>query len=241
MIFVSSWDDGHPLDARVGDLLGRFGLSGTFYVPNRNREGRPVMTKETLRSLASQCEIGSHTRDHTYLDTLGDLEMERQIAEGKQELEQTLGRAVPTFCYPGGRVDRRIKRAVAAAGFASARTVENLRTDAGTDRWMIPTTLQFYPHRRLALMRNFVKRGHLAARAPALLRLTSERDWQAGMRRLLERTAVRGGVFHLWGHSWELEERQLWPALESFLAIVAACAPTARTVSELAKTIEKPA
>jgi hypothetical protein len=32
---TASWDDGHPLDFRIADMLERYGLTGTFYVPSR--------------------------------------------------------------------------------------------------------------------------------------------------------------------------------------------------------------
>jgi hypothetical protein len=34
---------------------------------------------------------------------------------------------------------------------------------------------------------------------------------------MLERTAQLGGTFHLWGHSWEIEQENLWGVLERFL------------------------
>lgn len=30
---TTSWDDGHPLDLRVAELLSEYHLQGTFYVP----------------------------------------------------------------------------------------------------------------------------------------------------------------------------------------------------------------
>jgi len=39
---------------------------------------------------------------------------------------------------------------------------------------------------------------------------------------LLERTLSRGGVFHLWGHSWEIEQERQWDRLEELLAVMAA-------------------
>ncbi len=30
---TTSWDDGHPLDFRVAELLSKYGLRGTFYIP----------------------------------------------------------------------------------------------------------------------------------------------------------------------------------------------------------------
>jgi hypothetical protein len=234
MIFVSSWDDGHPLDERVAGVLHKYGLKGTFYVPIRNREGLPVLSAAALRRLGEQFEIGSHTLDHTYLTELSNNEVERQLADGKAGLEDLLGARVDTFCYPGGQVNANIRRAVREAGFGSARTVENLRLEAGTDPFMIPTTLQFYPHRRSAIVRNFAKRGHYMLRVPALKALCSKSDWIQATSGLLRMCAAGGGVFHLWGHSWEIEKCGLWREFEEFLLAVSAYSPKTLTVSGLA-------
>jgi peptidoglycan/xylan/chitin deacetylase (PgdA/CDA1 family) len=63
-IFTTSWDDGHPLDARMAELLSLHEFQGTFYVPVSNREGLPVLGPEDLRRLGQGFEIGSHTIDH---------------------------------------------------------------------------------------------------------------------------------------------------------------------------------
>ncbi|MGB6598726.1 MAG: hypothetical protein WBE70_16550, partial [Candidatus Acidiferrum sp.] len=43
------------------------------------------------------------------------------------------------------------------------------------------------------------------------------RDWAALAKNLFLRTTERGGVFHLWGHSWEIDEQGQWENLEMFL------------------------
>jgi hypothetical protein len=35
-----------------------------------------------------------------------------------------------------------------------------------------------------------------------------------------DRALKEGGVFHLWGHSWEIEKYGLWEKLERFFAHV---------------------
>jgi hypothetical protein len=54
---------------------------------------------------------------------------------------------------------------------------------------------------------------------------------------LLKTCVARQAVFHLWGHSWEIEEHNLWHDLDAFLAKVAQLSPATRTVSQLANTI----
>ncbi len=55
---------------------------------------------------------------------------------------------------------------------------------------------------------------------------------------LLERASETGGLWHLWGHSWEVEKYGMWGELETVLAEVAKY-PQARLVtnSQLAREI----
>lgn len=235
MIFVSSWDDGHPLDARLGDLLQRHGLKGTFYVPIRNREGHMVMPHAEMRRLDQQFEMASHTLDHCYLTDLSQADREHQIKEGKQQLESVLGHGVPGFCYPGGKWDARIRKTVIDAGFEHARTVGNLWLDTPQDAFSIPTTAQFYPHRPKVLLRNYLKGGHFGKRLHALRTLCADRDWLTSMKCLADDCAARDDVLHIWGHSWEIEQHDLWRQLDAFLSHVAALQPNPLTVGELSR------
>lgn len=51
LLFTTSWDDGHPLDLRLAELLVTYGFRGTFYVPCRNWQGEPVLSGRELRDL----------------------------------------------------------------------------------------------------------------------------------------------------------------------------------------------
>lgn len=230
--FSLSIDDGHPLDLRVSELLDKFDLNATFYIPISNDEGWPVMDAAQLQSLAQRFEIGSHTLSHRFLTTLDDDAAWRQISEGKQQLEDCLGQPVQGFCYPGGRYRRRHLAMVRAAGFAYARTTQNLRIDnAPAHPLAMPTTLQFYPHPRTVVLRNFVSQRDWAERCAALQIALTTTDWLQRMHRLLDHAVAQGGVFHLWCHSLDLERLELWESFAQFLARVAALLPPAQRVS----------
>ena len=98
---TTSWDDGHPLDFRVADLLERHGLTGTFYIPKICQT--PTMTESQLRELSQRFEIGAHTINHLFLDTIDDEKAGREIADSKTWVEQTTGKPCPLFCPPGGK------------------------------------------------------------------------------------------------------------------------------------------
>ena len=51
LVVTTSWDDGYPADLRVAELLAKHGVAGTFYVPNRNLEGRPVLSEQEIRRI----------------------------------------------------------------------------------------------------------------------------------------------------------------------------------------------
>ena len=133
VFFTTSWDDGHPLDQRVADLLHKHGLTGTFYVPARVGSGGAgdadvfaIMPGSALRSLAAQFEVGSHTFDHRRLDELPLDEARRQVVAGKQWLEDQLGARVPGFCYPYGSHNAAVRGIVRDSGFAYGRVTEDL-------------------------------------------------------------------------------------------------------------------
>lgn len=44
-IVTTSWDDGHPSDLKLAELLKRYDVPATFYIPIDNRE-RVKMSSE---------------------------------------------------------------------------------------------------------------------------------------------------------------------------------------------------
>ena len=221
-LFTSSWDDGHPLDTRLAELLQLYGFNATFFVPLSNLEGLPVMSSVEIRDLSKLgFEIGSHTLDHCYLTSVDNGTAQHQIAQGKAVLEQALGQAVPGFCYPGGKYRRCHLDMVHAAEFKYARTTENLHIGTPKDIYSIPTTLQFYPHPPSVFLRNFIRYGAWRQRVKMLARTLSEEDLSSRLKGGLDAVCAEGGIFHLWGHSWELDLFDGWKLLEEFLRYAA--------------------
>ncbi len=226
-----SVDDGHPLDMRTAALLARHGLPATFYLPLCNREGPPVLTGAQVRALAQDFEIGSHTLTHRFLAGLDERSAWHEINAGKRALEDCVGQPVQGFCYPGGRYRPLHVRQVQAAGFRYARSTQNLRIDAGSKRFEMPTSAQFYPHPRTVWLRNFLSQRDRAVRTPALFALLYDADWLVRLHRLLALADARGGLFHLWWHSLDIERLGLWSVLDCFLADIAARVPRSRRLA----------
>jgi hypothetical protein len=217
---TTSWDDGHPLDLRVADLLTRYGLRGTFYVP-RSAENE-TMTGAQLRELGSTFEIGAHTLQHVALPGVGESTAWKEIAGSRAWVEDSTGRPCRMFCPPRGKFSARDLGLIRKAGFAGARTVELLSLDFPRFRdglRILPTTLQAHPHRPPAYARNALRRGSVRTLWRVLTGGCST-DWPRLARSYLGRALARGGVFHLWGHSWEVERNGQWQRLEEVLAFL---------------------
>lgn len=96
-----SIDDGDPSDLRTVDLLHKYGLQATFYIPGYNEE-RQVMNARQIREIDQQFEVGSHTLHHVRLHNLTSRQAWQEIVDGKKFSEDAVGHEVVSFCYPGG-------------------------------------------------------------------------------------------------------------------------------------------
>ena len=149
MLFTTSWDDGYALDLRIAELLERHGLAGTFYACPTPQHGEGMLAEKDIRALAVRHEIGAHTLTHPHLTKLATHEADREIRESKEWAERVTGKPCTLFCYPYGDRNDEVQTLVRNAGFAGARTTEDLRFDA-SDPFALPVTLQVtpFPYRR---------------------------------------------------------------------------------------------
>jgi peptidoglycan/xylan/chitin deacetylase (PgdA/CDA1 family) len=228
---TTSWDDGHQLDFRVAELLAKYKLTGTFYVPRSSQ--RPVMNRSQISELGKTFEIGAHTLEHVAIDTLSDAEALAQLSGSREWLEQLTGSPCRVFCFPGGKFRNRQLPLVRQAGFEAARTVELLST-ANPRRidglCVIPTTVQAFPHSAYAYARNAAKRfstAHLISLPAAI----QSKGWTFLAGEMLRRAMENGGVFHLWGHSWEIEEQGEWENVEAVLRTMSSFRERSKSVT----------
>ncbi|HVC56957.1 MAG TPA: polysaccharide deacetylase family protein [Stellaceae bacterium] len=218
LLVTTSWDDGHPSDLRVAALLEQHGIRGTFYIPSRNSEGRPVLRPAEITQLGRQFEIGGHTRNHVSLTELAPDLATDEILANKHWLEDVLGREVRGFAYVRGRHNRTVRRLVAQAGYQYARTVKNLTSTPGSDPFAVSTTTQFFAHPRSIYLRNYISCGPTLNRSAILAAVLRDPGLVTRLSRAAQACARWGGYFHLWGHSWELDQYDLWSELDCLLA-----------------------
>src|SRR5258707_11388225 len=111
---TTSWDDGHPLDLRVAELLTKHRISGTFYIPKIAEN--ETMSAVHIRQLSLAFEIGAHTLRHADLTRATEQQAWQEIADSKSWLEDNIGQPCRMFCPPKGKYSRRTLEAVRRAG-----------------------------------------------------------------------------------------------------------------------------
>jgi len=216
-IVTTSWDDGDPCDLRVAELLRARGLPGTFYAPFVGHHGREVLTPRQLRELVAEgFEVGGHTLSHSVLPELLPRKIAWEVGACKSRLEDILGEHVRMFCYPKGQFNTNVIQHVKRAGYEGARTTRMLRVDAGFDAFEMPTSVQAYPHSQWAYIKNLARHAGSRDLCKFLINCRGL-NWREIGKKLFDRVLFEGGVWHLYGHSWEIERLNLWNDLREML------------------------
>lgn len=220
-IVTTSWDDGDALDLRVAGILQARGLAGTFYIPIAGHHGSSAMEGRDLRRLRNQgFEIGAHGLSHQVLSRCSKEMVAQEIEICKNRLEDLLSDGVCMFAYPRGRYTGLAIRCLRRAGFAGARTTQMLAQSLAFDPYRMPTTMHVYPHSKSDYVRNAARAADFGAGWKYLMQWRQVSSWVKLAKLLFDNVLQEGGVFHLYGHSWELDELGLWKELKEVLDYV---------------------
>jgi peptidoglycan/xylan/chitin deacetylase (PgdA/CDA1 family) len=135
-------------------VLDELGLPGTVYVPTDFAgAGEPMswpgidewiggphaaellpLGWEELGALADAgWEVGSHTRSHPHLTTLGDDALQAELGESRAAVAAALGRPCRSIAYPYGDMDRRVVDAARAAGYEAGGAIGSTRPPSRLD------------------------------------------------------------------------------------------------------------
>jgi peptidoglycan/xylan/chitin deacetylase (PgdA/CDA1 family) len=222
VIVTTSWDDDAVSGLRIAELLGERGLSGTFYVPTGQLGESSKFSSHDLRTLSGNgFEIGAHTISHRILTDLDSAELIREVGECKLTLQHLLGTEIVTFCYPRGRFNAKVVQEVQRAGYLGARTTRMLCSGTTFLPMEMPTTIQAYPHARSNYVRNLVRLGGVSALMQSAPDLIFFSNWLDLGKKMLDRVLRDGGIWHLYGHPWEIEKLNLWASVKEMIDYVA--------------------
>jgi peptidoglycan/xylan/chitin deacetylase (PgdA/CDA1 family) len=214
-----SIDDGDVTDFRTAELLNKYGLKATFYIPARNPE-RPVMSTSQVRELATQFEVGAHTLNHAPLKSLSDKDAWLEIRQGKEWLEDTIGAPAVSFCYPQGKFNRSTPALVKKAGFVGARTCLFNLHSFPRDPFLWGLSTHAYSHSRMIQVRHAALEGNFAGILNFVTIYNGTTDWLQHFLYALDYVEQHAGIAHLYLHSWEIDELGQWERLEAVFAAI---------------------
>src|SRR6185437_13933944 len=216
LIVTTSWDDGHKLDIKLAKLLKKYGIKGTFYVSPKNHEldKNKRLTNAEIKTLSKDFEIGAHSMTHPHLTKIATNIAYNEIKESKEYLERIIGKKVLSFCYPYGDFNNKVASLVEQNGFSLARTTKRYNFGKSKDSFALPTSFHTYNH--------FTDAHKIVGFAGLNIKnLFKYINWENLAIDLFEEANKNGTVFHLWGHSWEIEKFNAWDKLENVLQHIA--------------------
>ncbi|WP_285515199.1 polysaccharide deacetylase family protein [Streptomyces sp. NBRC 14336] len=152
---AQAWRDGAPLPLRpvlitfddgyqgvrehALPVLHRHGFPSTVFVTTGWLRGAyeidgaaldTMLDWDEVRELAAEgAEIGGHSHTHPQLDQLHDDRLRYELEHCRELVAEQLGVRPVSFAYPYGYSDRRVRRAVRAAGYAQSLAVGNALAD----------------------------------------------------------------------------------------------------------------
>ena len=165
-------------------------------------------------------EIGAHECIPPQPSPMGPQELAVEVESCKKRLEDDLGKEVSMFAYPRGRHNKRVIAALRLAGYTGARTTAMLACDLTFDPYRMPTSLHVFPHTRIDYVRNLVRVWDSRRAWMCATHLRRADNWVELARNLLDSVLRTGGMWHLYGHSWEIEELGLWNGVKEVLDYV---------------------
>jgi peptidoglycan/xylan/chitin deacetylase (PgdA/CDA1 family) len=126
-------------------LIAHAARRPALFVPTQEAGGRarwnggePVSGWDELTGLrAAGGELGAHSRTHADLPELPDDRLDDEVGGALADLERRAPGAPPTFAYPYGHHDARVREAARRAGVAIAYTTAVGANGAGTDPWCL--------------------------------------------------------------------------------------------------------
>jgi hypothetical protein len=230
LYFTCSFDDGDVADLRLANLLTKYNIKGTFYIPKSCNLVSKSLIDRQIKHLSEAFEIGGHTMTHEILTQISNEAARSEIYNSKSWLEDVTGKLISSFCPPTGRFHDEHILFQKKAGYTTMRTVEMLsfslpKIKKQNEFVVLPTTTQVYNHTSTAYLKNVIKRWNVSN--VGLLKKLFDSSWDEMSRKsliyLIEASeASQNFYFHLWGHSWEIEKYALWNSLEFFLRELAA-------------------
>lgn len=225
--FTTSWDDGSLLDLKMGDLLNRYGMKGTFYIPKAfNGSGGKFsaynrrLSDSEIKDLSVRHEIGGHSLSHQSLTQIPIEQATYEIIGSREFIKDITGQLPRMFSFPRGDFNEAVVVSAKVAGFVGGRTTRKLSFSHPSGGFLMDVSMicQPFPFRKIDGSHYYWRRllDPISVYRPAVWSLS----WLSLAKRLFWKAYAEGDFFHLYGHSWEIEKYAMWSDLEKFLSFV---------------------
>lgn len=199
-----SYDDGVRDDARLIEIMRKYGLKGTFNLNSKNLEGangRCNTADEIKAIFGDDTEIALHGFNHLSLAQVTAPLAIRDVVADRENLEKTFDRIVRGMAYANGSYDDSVIELLRTAGVAYSRTTKSTEAFDFPDEWLAwhPTCHHKNP-KLFELVDEFIAppvRGSALSKGP--------------------------GIFYLWGHSYEFGNDNNWDIIEKFGEKISKC------------------
>jgi len=192
-----SYDDGVRDDARLIEIMRKYGLKGTFNLNSCNLQGaggRCHTADEIKELFGEDTEIALHGYNHHSLAKVSPALAMRDVVADRDCLEKTFGRIVRGMAYANGSYDESVIEMLRAAGVAYSRTTKATYSFDLPDEWLaLHPTCHHKDPRLFELLDAFL--------APP------ERNYF---------WSIKPRLFYLWGHSYEFPRDNNWDVIEKF-------------------------
>ncbi len=199
------------LDLKLCSLLKDYGMNATMYIPIANPENK-VISSNTIRTIAKDFEIGSHTYKHTRLTRVDENTMIDELIESKNMLESIVRREVVSFSYPWGLYNKKVTEKVKQCGYKIARTTKSLCTTLSRPLEYHPT-IHAFDYNLIAKGKHIVTASDRSLATKLLVYGNIFKRWDVIAKKSLDHVLENGGIWHLWGHSWLIDHYDNWSLL----------------------------
>jgi peptidoglycan/xylan/chitin deacetylase (PgdA/CDA1 family) len=135
-----------------------------------------------------------------------------ELTESKNVLESIVRREVVSFCYPRGLYNKEVTEKVKESGYKLARTVKSLCTTLSRPLEYHPTT-HALDYNLIAKSKHIITASDRGLATKVFLHGNIFNHWDMVAKKSLDHVLENGGIWHLWGHSWEIDRYDNWPLL----------------------------
>jgi len=99
---------------------------------------RPADWNSLVRAARNGISLGVHSATHRTLTQLSDAELVGELVTSREVLAENTGTMPEFFAHPYGLWDERVRRAVRAAAYRGACTLDYGLVVSGADPWSLP-------------------------------------------------------------------------------------------------------